>query len=503
VVHNIHQNRRKLKLVIAYSCKVGYNSQRVSSQHSTNQDLVNSVIGEILGNRYRIVRELGTGGMAWVYSAEDIKDHREIAVKVLYPQYSNDLSYIQRFTREAKLAIKLSSPHIVKVLNYGADRDVHYLVMEQVAGEDLKSILRRRGSLPYQETLGIAAQVARALHHANEYGIVHRDIKPENLMITPDGTVKVLDFGIARARTLPSITQSGFIGSPYYISPEQAMGEVVDIRSDIYSLGIAMYEMLSGELPFDASSPWSIISQHIANRPPMLALGGTDLPSPVEDLVNKALAKNPADRFQTPAEMLAAIEAVMGGQELPSVSVPPTPRSRQVRELLLKSLYERAAEAMQAEKWPRVVNLLNQVLKIEPTYEDAAQKLAYAGLHARLSALYLAACKAMEAERWREAVDELSEIVSVEPDYRDAADLLSSAALSLSAHRTAEEAVRLYDQAITHCDAGEWDAAVACLEEVQHLDPAHRDVGERLELARREARRARSPLRRLSARMKG
>ena len=460
------------------------------------------MIGEILGNRYKIIRELGTGGMAWVYLAKDLKDHQEVAVKVMYPQYSDDVSYVQRFTREAKLAIQLSSPHIVKVLNYGSDRDIHYLVMENVAGEDLKSVLQRRGPLPYQEVLGIAAQVARALHHANEHGIVHRDIKPENLMITPDGTVKVLDFGIARARTLPSITQSGFIGSPYYISPEQAMGETVDIRSDIYSLGIVMYEMLSGKLPFDASSPWSIISQHIANQPPVLALSETDLPRPVEELVNKALSKDPTDRFQTPAELLTAIEAVMGGRELPRISLPPTPRSRQVRELLLKSLYERAIEAMHAERWPRAVNLFNQVLKIEPAYRDTAQKLAYAGLHARLSALYLAARRAMEAERWQEAVDELSEIVSVELEYRDAADLLSSAALSLAAHRAAEAAARLYDQAIACCDAGEWDAAVVCLEEVRRLNPTHRDARERLALARREARRARSSLRRLVVRMR-
>lgn len=452
------------------------------------------MLGEILSNRYRIIRELGTGGMAWVYLAEDIKEHQEVAIKVLYPQYSEDVSYIQRFTREAKLAIKLSSPHIVKVLDYGADRDIHYLVMEKVAGEDLKSVLNRRGPLPYQEVLSIAAQVARALHHANEHGIVHRDIKPENLMITPDGTVKVLDFGIARARTLPSITQSGFIGSPYYISPEQAMGEVVDIRSDIYSLGIVMYELLSGDLPFEASSPWSIISQHIANKPPMLALSKPELPAPVEELVNKALAKDPADRFQTPAEMLAAIEAVMGGQELPRVALPPTPRSQQVRELLLKSLYERAVEAMQTAKWSQAVNLLNQVLKIEPTYQDAAQRLAYAGLHARLFALYTAAREAMEAKRWQEAVDELSEVVSMEPTYLDAAALLSAAALSLAEQHDAEEATRLYNQAAVYCDSGEWDKAVTWLEEAQRLDPLREDVKERLVEARRQVQRLRSPL---------
>jgi len=207
-------------------------------------------------------------------------------------------------------------------------------------------------------------------------------------------------------------------------------------------------------------------------------------------------------RPPTVLHTMAAIEAVMGGRELPRVSLPPTPRSRQVRELLLQSLYERAIEAMQAERWTRAVNLFNQVLKIEPAYRDAAQKLAYAGLHARLSALYLAARRAMEAERWQEAVDELSEIVSVEPEYQDAADLLSSAALSLAAHRAAEEATKLYEQAMACCDAGEWDAAVACLEEAQRLDPARQDVKKRLTLARRGARRARSPLNSLTVRVR-
>lgn len=195
-----------------------------------------------------------------MYLAQDLTEQIQVAVKVLYPHYSQDISYVQRFIREAQLATQIASDHIVRILNYGSDRDVHYLVMEHIEGQDLSAVLEKRGRLSWQETLEIVAQVTLALEAANSHGIVHRDIKPQNIMITSEGQVKVLDFGIARARALPSLTQSGFLGSPYYISPEQAMGENVDVRSDIYSLGIAMYEMLSGKLPFDASSPWSIIS---------------------------------------------------------------------------------------------------------------------------------------------------------------------------------------------------------------------------------------------------
>ncbi len=284
------------------------------------------MIGEILGNRYKILHDIGSGGMAWVYLAEDTQNRSLVAVKVLYPQFSEDMAYVQRFNREAKLASSLSDPHIVSVLDYGATRDIHYLVMEYIEGRDLKSILQERGVLPYQEVLEIARQVAQALEHANKHGIVHRDIKPQNLMLMADGTVKVLDFGIARAGALPSLTQSGFVGTPYYISPEQAIGEDVDVRSDIYSLGIVMYEMLSGDLPFDAESPWSIIRQHITSGPPSLRLKDDNLPEAVEQLVNKALAKRPDDRFQTAAELLAAIEAILASEEMPAEAGPSPPR---------------------------------------------------------------------------------------------------------------------------------------------------------------------------------
>jgi tetratricopeptide (TPR) repeat protein/tRNA A-37 threonylcarbamoyl transferase component Bud32 len=446
------------------------------------------MIGEILGNRYKIVREIGSGGMAWVYLAEDLIEGIRVAAKVLYPQFSEDISYIQRFNREAKLAINLNEPHIVRVLDYGATRDIHYLIMEHIEGRDLLEILEERGPLPYEEVLYIASQVAMALEQANLQGIVHRDIKPQNLMVTADGTVKVCDFGIARAVTLPSLTQSGFVGSPYYISPEQAMGENVDVRSDIYSLGIVMYQMLSGTLPFDAKSPWSIISQHIASKPPSLRLRNSDLPEAIEHLVNRAMAKRPDDRFQTPVELRQTIEDALSGKEIAAVEIPAPERDLAG---LAEDLYRRAVEASQAEEWQRAVNLFNQVINLQSDYEDATERLAEAGRQARLSALYAAANRALEAKRWQEAIDELSEIVAIDAHYKDASKLLTSAGLALSESKTWGKLKALYQRGLEHFDARQWSQAIDYFAQVHDADPNYEEVAELLAEARRRSRRAR------------
>jgi tetratricopeptide (TPR) repeat protein/tRNA A-37 threonylcarbamoyl transferase component Bud32 len=446
------------------------------------------MIGEILGNRYKIIREIGSGGMAWVYLAEDLIEGVRVAAKVLYPQFSEDISYIQRFNREAKLAINLSEPHIVRVLDYGATRDIHYLIMEYIEGRDLLEILEERGPLPYQEVLNIASQVARALDHANQQGVVHRDIKPQNLMVTADGVVKVCDFGIARAVTLPSLTHSGFVGSPYYISPEQAMGEHVDVRSDIYSLGVVMYQILSGRLPFDAKSPWSIISQHIASKTPSLRLDNEDLPEAVEHLVNRAMAKRPEDRFQTPAELIQAVEDVLGGKEIAEVKIPVPERDIPG---LAENLYQRAVEASQAGEWQRAVNLFNQVINLQPDYEDATERLAEAGRQARLSALYAAANRALEAKRWQEAIDELSEIVAIDAHYKDASKLLTSAGLAFSGSKAQEKLKDLYQRGLEHFDAQEWSRAIDYFTQIHDADPNYAEVADLLADARRRIGRTR------------
>jgi len=449
------------------------------------------VIGEVLGNRYKISHEIGAGGMAWVYLAEDLVEQTNVAVKVLYPHYNKDMAYVQRFIREAKLAIQISNKHVVRILDYGADRDVHYLVMENIQGKDLSTILRERGKLPWQEALEITAQVTLALDAANMHGVVHRDIKPQNIMITQENRVKVLDFGIARARALPSLTQSGFLGSPYYISPEQAMGEAVDIRSDIYSLGIALYEMLTGKTPFDASSPWSIIRQHIANEPPKFNKQDLDVPPPVEALLDKMLTKDPEDRYQTPGELLAAIESTLRGRVVSPQESQKTRQEKtqfsQAHKLLLSSLYQRAEEAVQSEDWSRAVNLFNRVIKIDSHYQDASERLAYAGLQARLAALYHAAQAALTKERWQEAIDELSEIVTVEPNYRNAANLLTQAGIALAEDKNRERIANLYEKGLAYYQEKKWQEADDCFSQVFEADSSYKDICRLYPDARRRA----------------
>lgn len=425
--------------------------------------------------------------MAWVYLAEDINEGRLVAIKILYPQFSEDLAYIQRFNREAKLASLLSDPHIVPVLDYGATRDVHYLVMEYIEGQDLRSIIDARGNLPVREALHILEQLAGALEHAHLHGVVHRDIKPQNLMITSEGVLKVLDFGIARARMLPSLTQSGFVGSPYYISPEQAMGEDVDIRTDIYSAGIVLYEMLSGSVPYDAASPWSIISQHIASQPPKINLQGSQIPEAVETLLRRMIAKRPEDRFETPTTLREAITCVLEGRRLPGFPSAQPPAVTD-RVATAEGLYQRACQAIAEEDWQRAVDLLNQVIKLNPQHTEAPGQLVNAGRQARLAALHAAARRAMEAGRWQEAADELGEIISAEPNYRDAATLLARAQVAQQSIDLAQLVSSLYDEGVAHTEAGMWKEAARCLRRAQQLSPGYKQTESLLAQAERHLR---------------
>jgi serine/threonine protein kinase len=356
------------------------------------------MIGTVLSNRYKLMAELGSGGMAWVYLAEDLIQGDKVAVKILYPQHSKDLLFVQRFNREARLSMSLSQsspqPNIVRILDYGADRDTHYLVMEYVPGQDLGQFLEQQGPLPWQQALALTRQVALALKHAHKLDIVHRDIKPSNIMVLPDGTARVLDFGIARVQTSPHLTIAGFVGSPHYAAPEQARGQSVDIRADIYSLGIVLYRMLSGDLPFQGDTPWAVTNQHVVADPPPLEDVCPDLSEPVIRLVQKAMARNPEARFQTPEEMVQAIDAVSPQRELAPEPLPAAPVAAAVD---LTAIYQRGQQAIQDERWQEAVDLFSQILKVDPSYRDVADQLNYIGVEMRLATLYRSAQRSLRS----------------------------------------------------------------------------------------------------------
>ena len=230
---------------------------------------MDNYIGRLLDNRYEILEVIGTGGMAVVYKARDHRLKRLVAVKILKDEYSQDDEFRRRFKAESQAVAMLSHPNIVSVYDVNSTDGVDYIVMELIDGITLKQYMERRGQLNWRETLHFSLQIAKALEHAHSRGIVHRDIKPHNIMILKDGSVKVADFGIARISSAQNTLTREAMGSVHYISPEQAKGGKVDYRSDLYSLGVVMYEMLTGRPPFDGDTPVSVAIQHINAKPVM------------------------------------------------------------------------------------------------------------------------------------------------------------------------------------------------------------------------------------------
>ena len=267
----------------------------------------------VFGTRYRATERIGVGGMAEVYKAVDEVLGRTVAVKVMHPRYASDPTFVARFKQEAQSAANLSSPNIVNIYDWGAQDDTYYIAMEYVRGTDLKSVLEERGPIPIDKAADYGSQVCRALSVAHGYGIIHRDIKPQNLILTPDGTVKVTDFGIARAGNT-NMTQTGSVlGTAYYLSPEQAQGRPLGPPSDLYSLGVVLYELTTGTLPFVGDTPVATALKQVNEPPaPPRKLNGAVTPA-MEAVILKAMAKNPAERYQTADEMRSDLERVASG----------------------------------------------------------------------------------------------------------------------------------------------------------------------------------------------
>ncbi len=265
--------------------------------------------GEVLSNRYEIEERIGEGGMALVYRAKDRLLHRWVAVKVLRDQYASDGDFVERFRREAQAAASLSHPNVVNIYDVGEVSSTHYIVMEYVRGINLKELIRKEGKLAPGQSVDIALQVAAALSHAHRNRLVHRDIKPHNILITDDGRVKVTDFGIARAASSATLTQTGLvIGSVHYFSPEQARGGITTDQSDIYSLGIVLYEMLTGHVPFTGETPIAVALQQLQDPVPSPRKIDPAIPKVLENVIMKALAKEPRERFLSADQLIQALQ---------------------------------------------------------------------------------------------------------------------------------------------------------------------------------------------------
>ena len=293
--------------------------------------------GMFLADRYEIIEQIGTGGMSDVYKAKCHKLNRYVAIKVMKSEFSEDKTFVSKFRAEAQSVAGFTHPNVVNVYDVGDENGIYYIVMELVEGITLKKYIEKKGKIPYKEAVSIAIQVAKGMQAAHSHHIVHRDIKPQNIIISRDGKVKVTDFGIARAATSQTISSSA-MGSVHYISPEQARGGYSDEKSDIYSFGITLYEMLTGTVPFDGDSTVSVAVQHIQDEilPPSHVVN--DIPISVDQIVMKCTQKKTDRRYQSATELIADLKKSLVMPDVNFVKLAPsyeTARQQSLQEDLI------------------------------------------------------------------------------------------------------------------------------------------------------------------------
>ena len=343
-----------------------------------------TLLNTLFDGRYRIVRKLGTGGMANVYLAEDEVLGRRVAIKILNDRHAGDDQFVERFRREAKNAASLSHPNIVSIYDRGEAEGTYYIAMEYLDGRSLKELIVARGPAPVNVAIDYARQILTAIRFAHRHGIVHRDIKPHNVLVDAEGRLKVTDFGIARAGTSQMTEAGSIIGTAQYLSPEQARGAPVDQTSDLYSVGVVLYELLTGVVPFSGDTPVEIAMKHLSSTPESPSAKRAEIPHDLDMIVLRALAKDPSDRYQSAEEMDADLARVARGAAVSPeteeaataiISRPPTavtaitaPRTRETVPYAPPPAYYDYDEPRRRAVWPWLVALLFVVAAIVGGY---------------------------------------------------------------------------------------------------------------------------------------
>jgi len=289
---------------------------------------------ELIGGRYELEKHVGSGGMSRVYRAHDRLLERTVALKILHEHYSQDDEYVERFRREARAVAQIAHPNVVTVIDRGEHEGRQFIVFEYIDGENLKQLVAREGPLPAKQVIELGVQVASALASAHDRGVVHRDVKPQNVILSEDGMPKVTDFGIARSADIESVTLTGTVmGTSEYLPPEQARGEPVDVRSDVYSLGAILYELCTGRVPYPGENPVSVAMRHLHEPVPSVRERRPDIPPRLDAAIRRAMAKDPAERFGSMPELIAELEACLrslgDGEE--TIVLPAAVRARRRR----------------------------------------------------------------------------------------------------------------------------------------------------------------------------
>jgi eukaryotic-like serine/threonine-protein kinase len=322
---------------------------------------------KILADRYKLVEQIGMGGMAIVYRAIDMRTGHNVAIKVLRPEFNQDAEFVGRFQREAEAASKMTHHNIVNLLDVGMDGNNRYLVMEYVQGKTLKQLIQEKGRLNPLVAAQITIRILSALQHAHENGIIHRDIKPQNILVHSDGHIKVSDFGIARMANSSTLSKGdNVMGSVHYFSPEQASGHTADVTSDIYSVGVVLYEMLTGRVPFDGDSPVAIAMQHLHNEPTPIASLAPDVPPAIIHVCMMAMEKNPRHRYQSAVQMATELRKAVDG------------RTGQMQPRMVENLPPNPQQSYAA---PTPVRQPSGPVRITNTTRTPATKRKYSGQH--------------------------------------------------------------------------------------------------------------------------
>ena len=343
-----------------------------------------SLVGQVFSNRYQIEREIAHGGMAEVYLARDLSLDRLVALKALFPEYAREPSFVERFRREAQAAANLNHPNIVAIYDWGQESGTYFIVMEYVEGRSLRDLIRSEGPLDAGRAADITAEIASALAFAHRSGVVHRDVKPGNVLLTQSGTVKVTDFGIARAGTSDALTQTGSVmGTATYFSPEQAQGLAVDGRSDVYSVGVVLYELVCGVAPFAGDSPVSVAYKHVREEAILPSQRNPDVPPGLEQIIMSALAKDPDHRYQSADDLRADLLRFRRGR--PLAAAPVTAIVAEVPTAAVANVGAAAYAATATVASPRV--------PVEPpaSYAQAPRRRRHPAMFTLLTLLILAA----------------------------------------------------------------------------------------------------------------
>ena len=326
--------------------------------------------GMFVGDRYEIISKIGTGGMSDVYKAKDHTLGRFVAIKVLKPEFSEDVNFVTKFRTEAQSAAGLEHPNIVNIYDVGSENGMHYIVMEYVEGITLKTYIEKKGQLTFKETVSIAIQVARGIEAAHNKGIIHRDIKPQNIIISTEGKVKVTDFGIARAASSNTIS-ADVMGSVHYASPEQARNGFVDGKSDIYSLGIVMYEMVTGRVPFDGDTTVAVAIQHLQEEIVAPSAYAPNLPISMEKIILKCTQKNPDRRYESMTALLADLRKALISPDEDFVVIAPVSqeKTRVINEEEINKIKQETSNIYLGEE-DIISNMPKRKMKVEEPEED-------------------------------------------------------------------------------------------------------------------------------------